>query len=226
MWRKPRCEGERLSLALRRTLAQRILVKITRDAAASSHLRSAVPLMGSRVRARRLLWEIEQLKQRQAAGIPLRLAQVRKLEREGALREWLASKRASPPGAILCTWMCANPLCGRLNPFDADRCLLCNISGPAEFSVVGLLLWRKCMSRRWLWASRVVQRHWRRSLAWRRRLREAVLVVQIAYLRRRLWMRQARANTSNASVEIHGTMAGIRGAHLQRSLPMWCDRLR
>ena len=220
-WRRPHNEAGRISLAGRRTQDQQVIIR--RVLAESSEAPPCHLLPGpvpSVDRARRVLHDIQRLRVQQAAGIPLRPEQERKVQREGALRLALAERQAGMRqiGHAYIDWQCSNPLCSRLNPACCGRCLnrQCARGAPPSLDPWLQQLWRRSVAKRWLWGARTIQRSWRRVLRRRRGRDLAAARIQIAALRWQIARLHRRGGHGNGHLRQRGPggVPGVRqGVH-------------
>eukprot|EP00975_Prorocentrum_lima_P033708 7074101-Prorocentrum_lima.AAC.1 len=106
-----------------------------------------------RVRIRQLLSEIEVLKIAKLSGRALRVAQERKLKREGDLRRALGVGRLAGAAdtIVYCTWLCGNPLCGRANDAEMPACCAPRCARPRPPCLEGRFQagWRSLLRKRW-----------------------------------------------------------------------------
>ena len=151
-WRRPHNHCGLTALATRRTMAQFMMVRVLDPGTFDPAVEASAPHAShplKPVRIRQLLHDVQLLKQQQLRGRALNPAQARKLAREGFLRAAMADQRRPRQGALYCTWICANPLCGASNDVVRSRCCQsrCGRPAPPRFDGCAQSLWRRCTGR-------------------------------------------------------------------------------
>mmetsp|Transcript_100668 Transcript_100668/g.285271 ORF Transcript_100668/g.285271 Transcript_100668/m.285271 type:complete len:333 (+) Transcript_100668:544-1542(+) len=210
---------------MRPTLENTVLIQAT--PAASRPAVAATPPARSglrKARVRQLLSQIERLKVQQRNGATMVPAQLRKLAREAYLRECLGADRRLSPPTWDHDWLCPNRLCDMFNFGDRWRCARCRATRPPLLAPGVLQLWHRCFWKRWMWAVRVIQRHFRRWLR-TRRLRTAGVAGATAPARSR--RRQGQGSACHQPADSAGRRgppgAGHRGVHGPELPAALCD---